>query len=83
MGAANGLDFIAQGPTTGDQIHVPLKVNGGERVTVQTAAQQQANDNRKTTVVHNSITVVENGSTTRRSARQVGQKYGQLMASLS
>jgi hypothetical protein len=82
MGAANGLDMMVRGGTPGvDSVPIHIMAQQGERVQVTPANQNVRNDNTKSTVVN--INVVETGSTTRRSARQVGQKYGQLMASLS
>lgn len=82
MHAAKGLDFVAQGPPSGDQIPVHLKVNGGERVTV-TPAGQVSNDNSKSNVVNATINIVGSQSTSRRSSRQLAQKYASMLAALS
>lgn len=79
MPAARGVDFVAQGPSTGDLVPVHLRVNGGERVTV-TPAGQTANDNR--TSVTN-IVINSTQSTSRRAVRQFAQRYSQKVAALS
>jgi hypothetical protein len=85
MGAASGLDMMVRGGTPGvDSVPIHIMAQQGERVQVTPANQTVSNDNSKPPlVVNNTITVVETGKTNRRSSRQVGQKYGQLMASLS
>lgn len=82
MHAARGLDVIAQGPTSGDQIPFHAMVNGGERITI-TPAGQAGNDNSRSVVQHNTFNITGSQSTSRRSSRQLGQRYGQMMAALS
>jgi hypothetical protein len=84
MGAASGLDMMVKGGIPGvDSVPIHIMAQQGERVQVTPANQAVSNDNTKSTIVNNTITVVETKSSTKRSSRQVGQKYGQLMASLS
>ncbi|ODM71674.1 phage tail length tape measure family protein [Bradyrhizobium elkanii] len=81
--AASGLDVIAQGPTSGDQVPFHAMINGGERVKIMTAAEQAAasasNDNRRSTTINISMGAVST-STERRVRRQIAQGYGQALA---
>ena len=79
-----GLDLMAQGPTSGDQVPFHAMINGGERVTIQTPAQQQragTNDNSRSVVVNNSFDMRGvSTSNSRRSMRQFAQGFGQATA---
>jgi hypothetical protein len=82
--AASGLDVMAQGPTSGDQIPFHAMVNGDERIRI-TKAGQAGNDNGSrggTQVVNNNNFVFNNASTSnaRRSQRQFAQGFGQIAA---
>ncbi|MCP1832839.1 phage tail length tape measure family protein [Bradyrhizobium sp. USDA 4545] len=83
--AASGLDLIAQGPTSGDQVPFHAMINGGERVKIMTAAEQAAmtsnNDNRRNTTINISLPPAKNSSA-RRVQRQYAQGFGQAMAAL-
>lgn len=83
--AASGLDVIAQGPTSGDQVPFHAMVNGGERIRIMTAAEQASaptsNDNRRSTTIINNFSAVSTSSA-RRVQRQVAQGFGQVMAAL-
>lgn len=88
--AANGLDMMAQGPTSGDQVPFHAMVNGGERIRITRAGEDDSastaagNDNSKTVVNHNTFNFGSSQSgSNRRNARQVAQGYGQTMAALS
>lgn len=83
--AAGGLDVVAQGPTSGDQIPFMAMINGGERVTVQTEAQQRAANSNSRSVVNNNTFVFNNAKTSnaRRSYRQFAQGFGQAAAASS
>jgi hypothetical protein len=85
MGAASGLDMMVKGGIPGvDSVPIHIMAQQGERVQVTRPGESAAtNDNSKTVVVNNTISVVETKTTSRRNSRQLGQKYGQLMASLS
>ncbi|WP_141340914.1 phage tail length tape measure family protein [Bradyrhizobium sp. USDA 3458] len=83
--AASGLDVVAQGPSTGDQIPFKAMVNGGERITISTR-DQQANDNitrqAPATIVQNfDFRGTQNNS--RRTVRQFVQGFGQTAAAMS
>lgn len=78
--AARGLDMVAQGPSSGDQVPFHAMVNGGEHIKITPAGQN--NDNSKT-IVNNNNFVFGKQSTGRRSAKQVAQGFGQMIASLS
>lgn len=87
--AASGLDLVAQGPTSEDQIPFHAMINGVERVLIQTPAQQAANNNRPAASVA-PVTIVQNfdmrGVSTnnaRRSQRQFAQGFGQIAAASS
>lgn len=83
--AASGLDVIAKGPTSGDQVPFHAMVNGGERIKIIPAGQQgnTSNDNSKTVINNNSFVFSGSKSTERRSARQAAQGFGQMVATLS
>lgn len=79
--AASGLDLMAQGPTSGDQVPFHAMVNGGERIQITPAGKSANNDNSRT-VVNNNNFVFNNTNTSnaRRSQRQFAQGFGQLAA---
>lgn len=78
--AAGGLDLMAQGPTSGDQVPFHAMVNGGERITI-TPPGKSSNDNSRQ-VINNNNFVFNNTSTSnaRRSQRQFAQGFGQMAA---
>lgn len=80
--AASGLDVIAQGPTVGDQVPFKAMVNGGERIRIETPAQQAENDNRQSsqTVTNNFVFNDTKTSSDRRVRRQLAQGFGQIVA---
>jgi len=80
--AARGLDMIAQGPSSGDQIPFRAMVNGGERIRIGDAS----NDNSGSrTVVNNNSFVFNNTSTSnaRRNQRQFAQSLGTTAHAMS
>jgi hypothetical protein len=66
-----------------DSVPIHIMAQQGERVQVTPAGQSAGNDNSKTTVVNVTQNIGGGGSNSRRSMRQLSQKYGQLMAILS
>jgi hypothetical protein len=84
--AANGLDLVAQGPTTGDQIPFHAMVNGGERITIgpanKASSSSTSNDNSRT-IINNITLPPAPTNSARRSQRQFAQGFGQMMASVA
>jgi hypothetical protein len=84
--AASGLDMVASGPTSGDQVPFHAMVNGGERIQIGPAT-VAANNNSAS--VRPTTTIVQNfdfrgaKSNSRRSSRQYAQGFGQTAAALS
>jgi hypothetical protein len=78
--AAAGLDMIAQGPTSGDQVPFHAMINGGERVRIEPAGQSSNDNSRQISVVQNFYGISNNNR--RRSARQAGQGFAQPIAAL-
>ncbi|MCW2110273.1 phage tail length tape measure family protein [Bradyrhizobium elkanii] len=83
--AASGLDVIAQGPTVGDQVPFKAMVNGGERIRIETPAQQAENDkgSRSPPIIEQHFDFRGTQSNSRRTARQFAQGFGQSAAAMS
>ncbi|MES5483570.1 phage tail length tape measure family protein [Bradyrhizobium sp. INPA03-11B] len=80
--AASGLDVVAQGPTSGDQIPFHAMVNGGERITVTPAGQSASSTDNRRTIVQNITLPPAPTSSARRVQRQWAQGFGQAAAAL-
>jgi hypothetical protein len=83
--AASGLDMVAQGPSSGDQVPFHAMVNGGERIQIGPAskggASQGGNSAPSITQYFDMRGVSTNNA--RRSQRQFAQGFGQMAAAAS
>lgn len=73
--AASGLDMIARGPTSGDRVPFHAMVNGGERITITPAG----NDNKRTYNVSNNFNFGNASPGSRRTRKQVAQGFNSSM----
>lgn len=83
MGAASGVDFTVRGGIPGvDSVPVHIMAQQGERVQV-TPAGEVSNDNSRSVQITNNNYFGESRRTSRRSERQLSQRFGQMMAANS
>jgi hypothetical protein len=84
-GAASGMDMMVRGGIPGvDSVPIHIMAQQGERVRVTPAGQTPSNDNAGSgTTITNNFVFNGRQSNRRRSERQLGQRYGQMMHELS